>query len=341
MTQKPRDFQELEANALRFWPEEIAEQERNSSIIPKLIATQDGFISLLHIADSGSFAWKQILPNSAQLPANLFLKHLMVLSDIGGEKLMRFKKELSKIFTDTDGTMLFTWNGKIYNYKFQTLSDRKWSNDRLKVNGVGLARAENISPAIEDVANLILFGGLAIADGVPNEIIEKCIIGTLIGCKRELDTFVRQRYILVSRIIGGATSNALGNLAQQYVLNFLKNRLPKWDFSNKQIPNITHNQRTLLSFDIVAQSPNNNYCAIEVSFQVTTNSVIERKRGESKERQKLLNEAGHKIAYIIDGAGNLERTSAITHICQFSDCTVTLKDSELERLSEFLLTIDE
>ena len=93
-----RKLDDLEANALKFWPQSIAEVERNSSIIPRLIETQDKFISLLNIADSEPFAWKSVLASTKDLSSNLFLKHLMVLSDIGGEKLMRFKKELPKIF---------------------------------------------------------------------------------------------------------------------------------------------------------------------------------------------------------------------------------------------------
>lgn len=334
-----RKIEDLEANALKFWPERIAEMERNSSIIPKLIETQDKFSSLLNIADAEPFAWKKVLANSRQLSANLFLKHLMVLSDIGGEKLMRFKTELPKVFENN--TMEFSWNGKSYSYEFQTLSGKKtWNNTHLKVDGVGLSTAEKLTPVIEDITNLILFGGTAIADNIPNDIEEKCNIGTLIGHKKELDAFVRQRYIWVSRITGGATANSLGNLAQKYVVDFLQERLPKWDFSKKQIDKISQNKRTLLSYDIVAKSPKGNFCAIEVSFQVTTNSTIERKAGQAQARQNQLKKAGHKIAYIIDGAGNFERSSALKAISQFSDCIVTFKDSELEKLSKFLMTLD-
>lgn len=334
-----RKIEDLEANALKFWPERIAEIERNSSIIPKLIETQDKFISLLNIADAEPFAWKKVLANSKQLSANLFLKHLMVLSDIGGEKLMRFKTELPKVFAND--TMDFAWNGSNYSYTFQTLSGKKtWNNTHLKVDGVGLAVSHPLSAVIEDITNLILFGGFAISDNIPNDIEEKCTIGNLIGHKKELDAFVRQRYIWVSRITGGATANSLGNLAQKYVVDFLQDRLPKWDFSKKQIPKISQNKRTPLAYDIVGKSPKGNYCAIEVSFQVTTNSTIERKAGQAQTRQSQLKKAGHKIAYIIDGAGNFERSSALKTISQFSDCIVTFKDSELEKLSKFLMTLD-
>ena len=336
-----RSLEDLAANALKFWPQGISDVERNISIIPKLIETQDKFISLLNIADAEPFAWKKLLlSNSTLLSANLFLKHIIVLSDIGGEKLMRFKKELPKVFVDN--TMEFFWNEAEYKYKFQTFSDKKdWSNVNLKVDGEGLSKEENITAMIEDVANLILFGSTAVGDNIPPDILDKCKIGTYIGDKKKLDTFVRQRYIWVSRITGGATANSLGNIAQKYVLDFLQEQLPRWDFSKKQIPNISHNQRTPLSYDIDAKSPKGKYCAIEVSFQVTTNSTIERKAGQAQVRQDQLKEAGHKIAYIIDGAGNFERNSALKTICQFSDCTVTFKDCELKNLSKFLLTLDE
>lgn len=336
MIRNPTD---LEVNALKFWSLEIAEQERNSSIIPLLIRTQDKFISLLNIANAEPFAWKSVLAKTKDLSGNLFLKHLIVLSDIGGEKLMRFKKELSNIFEND--RMEFIWNSKKYIYKFQTLSAKQdWSNKNLRVDGVGLTNSHELSPIIEDVANLLLFGGASLTENIPEEIELKCILGGMIGHEQELQTFVKQRYIWVSRITGGATANSLGNLAQQYVVDYLKAKLPKWDFSKKQIPHISQNNRTPLKFDIVGKSPKGNYCGIEASFQVTTNSTIERKAGQAQSRQKLLHKAGHKVAYVIDGAGNFQRASALRTICQFSDCTVTYKDSELDKLAKFLLSLD-
>ena len=51
-----RDLSDLEKNALKFWPTELAEQEKKSSIIPRLIETQDKFISLLNISDANPVA---------------------------------------------------------------------------------------------------------------------------------------------------------------------------------------------------------------------------------------------------------------------------------------------
>jgi hypothetical protein len=73
-----------------------------------------------------------------------------------------------------------------------------------------------------------------------------------------------------------------------------------------------------------------------LSFQVTTNSTIERKAALAAERQNPINAAGHKIAYIIDGAGNFQRSAAISTICQHSDCTVAYSDSAFDVLADFL-----
>jgi len=314
-----RDIKDLENNALKFWPQELSDKEKNASIIPKLIDTQDKFISLLNISDANPFKWKDTLLSSKTLSGNLFLKHLIVLSDIGGEKLMRFKKELPNSFKNG---MDFIWDNKNYKYSFQTLTDKStWNNKNLSVDGEGLTEAVDLNPIMEDVCMLLLFGGSSINEEIPSDITGKCIIGTMLGKTDELETFVKQRYIWVSRITGGAEANTLGQLAQNFVKEYLEAELPDWEINKEQLPNVSQNERTSLAVDIIAKSPTNKYCAIEVSFQVTTNSTIERKAGQAQSRYELLHENGHKIAYVIDGAGNFARQSALRTISQYSDCT--------------------
>lgn len=333
---KSRSYSELKSQAVNFWPLELAEQEKDASIIPRLIETQEKFISLLHVADSHPHAWKEILPKTTQLPANLFLKHLMILSDIGGEKLQRFKTELPSIFEEH--VMSFTWKDKHCKYAFKTLGDKTaWSNKHLAVDGSGLADALALNDMMEDVITLLVHGAASTNEELPQVIADKCIIGGLLGDKPSLDKFVRQRYIFVSRITGGATANAMGHLAQDYVKHQLQAMLPRWDFSKKTIPGVSQTGgRTDMPFDMVAEAPNGKRCAIEVSFQFTTNSTIERKAGQAQSRQRLLHKKGHYIAYVMDGAGNFERRSAISTICRYSDCTVTFCDSEITKLASFL-----
>ena len=90
---KIRDYVSLKSEALIFWPLDISEKEKESSIIPLLLKTQDSFISLLHIADKYPTSWKEVLPTTKSMYPNLFLKHLMILTDISGEKTKRFKSK--------------------------------------------------------------------------------------------------------------------------------------------------------------------------------------------------------------------------------------------------------
>lgn len=336
----PRAIEELEVNAERFWPSHLAQAEQNASIIPRLIETQEKFIGVLYVADASPEAWKDVLNATTGMPANLFLKHLIVLSDIGGEKLQRFRTGLSGFFPQNK--MTYTWKEAQHVYTFKSLaSTRKWTNSKLGVDGPGLAKAFELEPQHEDVAMLLMHAGTSIDPDLPDAITEKCVIGSLFGRKKELDSFVRQRYIHVSRITGGATANAMGQLCQNYVRELLQTALPRWNFFKKSIPGISQNAgRTDISFDLVAESPSGRFCAIEVSFQVTTNSTIERKAGQARDRQRLLRRFGHRIAYVIDGAGNFQRRSAISTICAHSDFTVTFKDAELSKLADFLRSLD-
>ncbi len=340
---KPRSLENLKEGALLFWPAQFAEKEQKSSIIPMLIETQNKFISILHVADSSPTIWQETLINTKGMPANLFLKHLMVLSDIGGEKTKRFKTELPQIFENA--RMYYSWNGEKYEYRLESLEmtgSGRWDNKSLGVDGAGILVRKSLSQEMKDIAMLLMHGASSTNPGVPPEIIDKCMIGSLLGNKAELDKFVRQRYIWVSRITGGATSNAMGYLAEDYVKERLQYALPNWDFSKKRIPGISQNEgRTEINFDIVAESPAGRYCAIELSFQVTTNSVIERKAGQAQARLELLHQYGHRIAYIIDGAGNFERRSALSTILQFSDCSVTFKNDEINFLINYLKSLEE
>ena len=337
MTNFTPSARDLRLRAALFWPAELTAREASASIIPVLLSTQDKFISLLDVADASPTAWKEALRATSALSANVFLKHLMVLADVGGEPLKRLHPELKRLFPSD--TMTYVWREANYEYRFKAiLTAKSLDNAALHVEGTGLTTGYALDEKMEDVAMLLLHSGSAIGVDLPEILREKCILGGLMGRKEELEKFVKQRYILVSRITGGATSNALGQLAQDYVRDFLKKELPEWRITrNKTVPGISQNAgRTDISFDIVVHSPTDKYTAVEISFQVTTNSVIERKAGQAQVRASLLRAAGHRIAYVLDGAGNFERNAALETICQYSDCTVTLTANDLKTLVEYL-----
>jgi hypothetical protein len=193
---------------------------------------------------------------------------------------------------------------------------------------------------MKDIVMLIMHGGASLNVDLPNELQERCVLGGLLGNHEAIERFVRQRYIVVSPILRGASSNELGQEVQKYVKSYLEEHLSEfgWRFNlNGTIPGISHTEDSKeTTFDIVAISPTERYCAIEVSFQVTTNSVIERKSGQAQSRWEKLHAIGATIAYVLDGAGNFERESALRTLCDYSDCTIAFGDTELELLVQFL-----
>ncbi len=326
----------MQSNAAMWWPAFLSSMETDASIIPTLIKSQEEFVSLLKLSGKDPFAIFNILA-SAGVSGNLLLKHMVVLADIGGESLQRIGTQFSSLFPldkNTDKYFFeFIWKEEKYRYDFEALPVSSLTNTALGIDGASLLKETPLKPLHKDVAAILLFGSTYTNEQVAETTFSKCEIGTLLGLPDEIDRYIDQRYIWVSRITGGAQANTLGQNAQTFVVNTLRERLGKSytvtrngkiDLGSERMP-----------FDVVVEKKG-NFIGIEVSFQVTTNSTIERKANEAENRQNLMHGAGYGIAYIIDGAGNFQRSSAITKICLHSDCTIAYKESEIEVLAKYI-----
>lgn len=326
---------ELENNACKWWPENLIALEAESSIIPILIRTQDKFISILTLSDSNNPESIFDVMTAANFAANLFLKHLMILTDFGSEPLQRINRDFTTYFPD--GKLYYAVNGYEMKYRFTELPvTGSLTNKKMHTDIDSILSNEKLNNFYKDIIILLLFGSNALYNGIA-EILSKCTVGNIIGKPDELEEFIKQRYIFVSRITGGAQANGLGNAAQIYAENYFQQKLGKEYVvkSNGHIPGITHNDRTETTFDLSIEH-NNRYVGIEISFQVTTNSTIERKAGQAQARFNAIKGTNNYIAYIIDGAGNFQRKSALMSICQYSHCTVAYTDSEFDVLIEFI-----
>lgn len=336
-----KSIEELGRGACLYWPKGLATKAAEISSLSPLIETQDLFLSVLKTANKTPESWELVVEQSANLSPNLFLKHLMVLSDIGGERLQRFSKDFDTLFPTKQ--FKYVWNGVEHVYKFISPAKSKWTNKKLNVEkSVLLNPVEKFTPCMIDVCMLLMWGSSIIENpDLPSELIEKCIIGTMLGRPEELDIFVKQRYLAVSKITGGSTANDLGHICEEYIVVQINQYLPSdIKIGGHTILGITHNDKNLTTFDLVATNAKTAKCVgIEISFQVTTNSVIERKAGLAKSRQDLVHKQGHSIAYVIDGSGNFHRRSAIQSLLNFSDCTVNFSEQGLKTLAEFILEV--
>ena len=336
-----RTVEELREKASMFWPSDLSAKEAKLSTIPELIKTQDDFIRVLSFPVSGFENLLEVLEriDSSKLTANMFLKHLVVLADFGGEKLQRLNSEFSSLFSS--GELVYLRKGHEFRYRFKKLPiTGLLNNNKLGISARKLFIKAPFSELHHDVIAILMFGAACIDPDTAN-FLQKCRIGDFLGHPDELEEFVKQRYIWVSRITGGSQANTLGQIAQDFVKEYLESNIDLSGVDIKQngrLQGVTHTEDAtgrLTSFDLVV-SRGKKRVAIEVSFQETTNSTIERKGGQARARFEQIERAGYKIAYVIDGAGNFQRINAIENLTSHSHCTVALSEDELDVLCEFL-----
>lgn len=331
-----RNIETLESNAILWWPDNLNQANASISIIPKLLKSQDDFLNIISLAKDSPFQVINIL-EAANFPANLFLKHLCVLADYGGEPIQRLGRSFTSIFKTEENkhVISFTWEAKNFTYEFKRLPIRGLGNKKLFIDGEGMAEDKPLSDCYEDLIMVLMFGSTSTVCDEAG--LSACEIGTLLGKQELLEQYVKERYINVSRITGGATANSLGQLAQKEVVDYLSKALGD-DYhvsSNGTILLDGYDKDGGMPFDVVVEKENKKV-GIEISFQVTTNSTIERKAGQAADRINLMHSNGYNIAYVLDGAGNFQRKSAITTICDNSDCTVAYSTEEFDLLIEWL-----
>lgn len=333
-----RDIFTLQSHAIMWWTQNLKDENAAISIVPKLIRTQEDFIAILKLSKNSPTQIFELV-QAAEFPANLFLKHLVVVSDYGGELIQRLGRNFQNIFTKRDETdkpvMNYAWQGKNYQYVFEAMPTKGLGNKKLDIDGNGLQSDRPFDSLKRDMTMILLHASTSNVSEHAG--LDVCLLGSLLGDEVALERYIKQRYIVVSRITGGASANSLGQLAQRYIVKYLKEKLGSefYIISNGTVILNDCVKISSIPFDIIVQKSDKTV-GIEVSFQVTTNSTIERKAAQASERKALMNAAGHKIAYVIDGAGNFQRTAAISTICQHSDCTVAYSDSEFDVLVEFL-----
>jgi hypothetical protein len=214
-----KTLEDLEKVAVKWWPKELETQAAESSVIPKLLETQDKFISILKLSGQSPEQIFDVI-NAGDLPANLFLKHLVILSDYGGELIKRLGKEFGNTFSKDKNSGLsvmdFAFRGKNYKYTFKAMPVKALSNDRLKIDGASIVVPTALDALSKDLIMILLFGGASTASD--NASLERCELGGLIGKTDEIDLYVKQKYIHVSRITTGASETALVKLHKNMLL---------------------------------------------------------------------------------------------------------------------------
>jgi hypothetical protein len=337
-----RSIKDLEKVGCKWWPKEVRDEAMKVSILQYLLETQVEFISLLTLADKSKPEKLFSLLDASDFEYHLFLKHLILLTDVGSEPLQRFNANFKELFPDK--VMEYGLDGKICKYKFLKLPIKgKPTNAKMQINTIkNLQKACKDKDLCKDIISLLLYGASATSLKA-RAILYKCNAYEYLGQKERIKQYVRENYIRVSRIIGGKTATDLGNVAQVYALKYLSEHLGDnyTLVNNGTIPGVKLDDDKEATFDIVVSRKDDTgrfkkYVGIEVSFQETSNSVAERKGREAQARFRNTNNQRCYVAYIIDGVGNFSRPAAMKDMCDNSHCNVAYTPSEFDLLIEFI-----
>ena len=337
-----RSIKDLEKVGSKWWPKEVRDEAMKVSILQYLLDTQEKFISLLTLADRNKPEKLFSLIDASDFEYHLFLKHLILLTDVGSEPIQRFNTSFKEFFPN--GQIDFTIGKKKHSYKFVSLPTKGVPNNK-KMQSDTLENLEAPCRNVElckDLIMLLIYGAASDLKRTAS-VLYKCNAYEYLGQEELIKKYVRQNYIRVSRIVGGKEATDLGNVAQSYAVRYLAEHLGEdYNVVNAgTIPGVQMDDNKEVTFDIVVDRISDvgkfkKYVGIEVSFQETSNSTIERKAREARARFQNTNNKRCYVAYIIDGAGNFSRTAAVTDLCDNSHCNVAYTPSEFDLLIEFI-----
>lgn len=328
-----RKVDELIQTGVKWWPSDLVSKVSKTSPSLILKSTQTDFLdALVGLTPKPNEIRKSL--TAIDLPFNVFLKHLLVLADFGGERVKRLHADRKMIFKLSNNSygLVARFDENVYEFRLEAfLAANSIGNSRLGIDGPRLAENISANDLSLDLALIILLGYFSIGADAP-ESLSGCDLIRFANAPDQLRDFVSQRYLDVSRISQGATSNSLGQALQKQVMTKLKNLLGSSYSILSNDLQIVAGRRLTSDLMIVK---NGKKVAIEIAFQQTTNSVIERKATEAPQRRQDLNSVNVASCFVIDGIGNFERRSALEKIAADCDLVVNFSDKHLERLASF------
>jgi hypothetical protein len=320
--------------ALLYWPPQIRAEVASQSFLDTMMATYPLFRQVMH--DSRDFnsllANIRILNNSNELPMNVFLRHCMLFSDLGWEAIKKwFGDAYAEVFPEglltaqnLQQAIPLIRQGKIRTSSAHITSSYDYA----------LKEAER--QQIEALIFVLFYGS-----DVNDQVMGKCNLAVYLSDDGSLfDADSQVKYIQVSRQTGGAAAAIGGSLLENRIAidpitELLSTEYPNLRFSMSKEHEFATGQR-MTSDQWFVSEVNNRAVALEVSFQETTNSTIERKRRDAQNRQRLF-PINVVSAFVLDGVGTLDhRHNAVRDIIQYSDIVVSARPDQVEYLGRFI-----
>tara|TARA_Y100000782_G_C10150698_1_gene251365 strand:- start:48 stop:1076 length:1029 start_codon:yes stop_codon:yes gene_type:complete len=326
------ELEKLKENGSWFWTSSIRSTGSNNAL-SDLIKTRDQFMKILETETEDSIV-NALLKTKESLTEKLVITHLMRATDGSAELLDRVKDYLS--FKKIKSLTIQKNDGTDRTYKIQSMGTTFTTKLRNKEILAGNKKLH------EDIITILLFGS-KIKEFTEFITFKKLNLGQIIGDQKELGKYFESLYIKVSRQESGIATAASGTGPQKVVDDALEKYFSKNNSINRvstsRIKGIGKDKEGQ-QFDTVYQVDRKGesaiFVAIEIAFQETTNSVIERKSKQAVELFKVFKQNGYFLCFVIDGAGYFSRKKATKDIIKNSHQCVTFNKSDLQKLCEFI-----
>lgn len=328
-----RSPEELLERATKRWPQDLRIEVAKTAPTIILHETFNDFVVFLESAPSNPTDFRKHIASWTH-GFNLLLKHIMILSNFTGEQIKRLNTQKTDLIDPADPYLNVSLESGNYKVDLKAFIDESGTvdNKKLKIDGAQLTDKFAQTNLVTDLIVLLSFGAFSNNVEIAN-ILNRCDLGRLYGNPELINEFLLSRYLDVNNSVQGSESNSLGQILQKKVVQEIAKRYTDFD---TMVPNgkVTIDGHNITSDVLILKGEKG--VGIEVAFQETTNSVIERKGTDAPARKTLLNKANIASAYVLDGIGNFERHSAITKICSNSDCTVAYSEQEFDLLVKFI-----
>ena len=186
-----RTIKVLEQVGCKWWPKEVRDEAMKVSILQYLLDTQEKFISLLTLADRNKPEKLFSLIDASSFEYHLFLKHLILLTDVGSEPIQRFNASFEEIFPD--GKLEFAIGKQKYSYKFTSLPTKGIPNNK-KMQSDTLDNLTSPCRNVELCKDLIIFliYGAASTTARTAAVLYKCNAFEYLGNQDSIRAAVKQ-----------------------------------------------------------------------------------------------------------------------------------------------------
>ena len=324
-----KKLETLKNHGYWFWTPELMVENSDTSI-QELIDTHEIFLKKLESSTPNKIT-SSLLNTSAPLTLTITLIQLMRATDGSAELLDRLKDYI--IFKKLNHITIVYENHEI-KYEFKSIGKTFTSN----LNTENILKSD--LQLAEDIITILLFGS-DIIEFKKFITLKKLCLGKIIGNKSALSNYFNSLYLKVSRQSSGKSSAQSGRLPQEIVMQsldkYLTHRNDILKVSNRRIQGIgsdPNGREFDLVYEIKKKKSDSIFIAIEIAFQETTNSVIERKSRDSVNLFPIFVKKHYHLCYVVDGAGYFSRKKALKDIIKYSHLCVTFK--QLDELGEYI-----